>query len=325
LPQQVRKGVVLCQHGLNDNANGWVMNEPTESLAFVLADNGYEVWLGNNRGNGYSMKNTKYTTDQAEFWDFSFDQMASSDLPTQINFVLKKTGVQQVSYIGHSEGTIQAFAGLLEPAVARKVNLFIALAPVAYVHHIRAGLFRVLSFLDAAELLELLGDHEFFLPDVVHKLLPDPCRLFPSACNFFLEFITGPSEHINASRLSYYLLYEPNPTSVVNMIHWSQLVNVNKFQKFDFGHAGNMKHYNRSTPPQYNLAHLKVPLALFTGSNDYLGDQTDLQQLISQLSVPPVLHHNEPTYAHLDPLWAPDAHVKIYPTLLQLLDKYNLR
>jgi lysosomal acid lipase/cholesteryl ester hydrolase len=52
---------------------------------FILADAGYDVWLGNNRGNTYSMTNLYYTPDEDDFWNFSWDQMASSDLSTEID------------------------------------------------------------------------------------------------------------------------------------------------------------------------------------------------------------------------------------------------
>ena len=35
-----RKGVILLQHGLLDSANTWVMNLPSQSLGFLLADDG---------------------------------------------------------------------------------------------------------------------------------------------------------------------------------------------------------------------------------------------------------------------------------------------
>lgn len=70
LNKPATKGAVLIQHGLIDASVGFCLNPPSQSLPFILADAGYDVWLGNNRGNGVSMTNEKYTQDQAEFWDF---------------------------------------------------------------------------------------------------------------------------------------------------------------------------------------------------------------------------------------------------------------
>lgn len=38
-------------------------------LAYLLADAGYDVWLGNVRGNTYS-RHLRYTRKQKQFWDF---------------------------------------------------------------------------------------------------------------------------------------------------------------------------------------------------------------------------------------------------------------
>ncbi len=37
--------------------------------------------------------------------------MAKYDLPANVDFVLQATGLSTVSYVGHSQGTTQAFAG----------------------------------------------------------------------------------------------------------------------------------------------------------------------------------------------------------------------
>lgn len=94
---------------------------------------------------------------------------------------------------------------------------------------------------------------------------------------------------------------------------------------YDYGTQGNVQHYGQPTPPQYVLANMPktLPIALFTGGNDYLADPTDVATLISDLPVPPVLHHNEPTYSHIDYVLATNAHIVAYPDILTLLDKYN--
>jgi hypothetical protein len=54
----------------------YVVNAP----AFVLADLGYDVWLGNTRGNKYSKQSIDEVKSK-DFWDFSFPEMITYDLP----------------------------------------------------------------------------------------------------------------------------------------------------------------------------------------------------------------------------------------------------
>ena len=70
-----------------DSCSTWVVNLPDESLGFVLADLGYDVWLGNNRGNAYSREHVNYNVDDKEFWDFSFHEMAIYDLPANVDYI----------------------------------------------------------------------------------------------------------------------------------------------------------------------------------------------------------------------------------------------
>lgn len=58
-----------------------MFNFPSESLAFILADAGFDVWLGNWRGNEYSNMNIHYKPSDDAFWDWTWDDMAMYDLP----------------------------------------------------------------------------------------------------------------------------------------------------------------------------------------------------------------------------------------------------
>lgn len=82
-------------------------------LRFVVAFNsclasipaaGFDVWMGNTRGNTYSRRNVNgLYTYMAEFWYFSFDQLATIDLPTMIDFALAKAGASKLAFVGHSQ------------------------------------------------------------------------------------------------------------------------------------------------------------------------------------------------------------------------------
>ena len=78
-----------------------------DSLAFILADAGYDVWMNNNRGNRFSKHHAYYDPGvHEEYWDFSFQEFAQYDQPALFDFVLGRTGQTSVSYIGHSQGTM---------------------------------------------------------------------------------------------------------------------------------------------------------------------------------------------------------------------------
>ena len=124
---------VFMQHGILDSANCWIMNYPSKSPAFVAATAGYDVWLGNSRGNTYSLANRKYdpNKDEKEFFDFSWQDMALDDKAV-IDYIIQQTGQEKVAYVGHSMGTTQMFYALATDGdnYKDKLSLFVALGPV---------------------------------------------------------------------------------------------------------------------------------------------------------------------------------------------------
>jgi pimeloyl-ACP methyl ester carboxylesterase len=329
---KVKRPVAFLHHGLLDSAATWVVNPPNEALGFILADAGFDVFLGNARGNTWSSQNTKYSTDDPVYWNkIDFDNMIHIDLATQINKALNVSGQQKLVYIGHSQGTVMGFGGFsLYPELAAKVSLFIALAPVAYVSHQTSFLLTILSDLDVVLLVELLGYRDFlpsstFLHEFGGVVCNNPDLSW--ACADVIFILCGyDRSNLNNSRIPLYVDYTPAGTSVRNMAHWAQLVQSGKFRMYDYGFAENLIVYGTLTPPDYPLQNLVSPkIAFFTGTKDDLADPTDVQRLIEALpdSNKPIYINNQQTYQHLDFTWGENANELIYPDVVELALKYS--
>jgi len=74
-----------------------------------LANQGFDVWVGNTRGNRYS--NKQISPNFKKFWDFDFDDIAKHDLGAAFRYITNRTS-QKIHYIGHSQGTLIMFIAL---------------------------------------------------------------------------------------------------------------------------------------------------------------------------------------------------------------------
>ena len=70
------------QHGFLDSSMLWVINGVDYSPAFKLANEGFDVWLGNSRGTTYSRKHVKLDANKdRKYWDFSWAEQGKYDAP----------------------------------------------------------------------------------------------------------------------------------------------------------------------------------------------------------------------------------------------------
>lgn len=63
--------VVLLMHGFLSSADDFFLTGTHQGLAYYLANKGYDVFVGNSRGNIYARKHTKLNPDRdSAFWQF---------------------------------------------------------------------------------------------------------------------------------------------------------------------------------------------------------------------------------------------------------------
>jgi len=77
---------------LEDSSDTACLNNEEKAPAFVFANQGYDVWLGNSRGNRYSTNHTTLSVNSTEFWKFSFIEMGMYDLPAGFTYISAATG-----------------------------------------------------------------------------------------------------------------------------------------------------------------------------------------------------------------------------------------
>ncbi|XP_034994272.1 putative lysosomal acid lipase/cholesteryl ester hydrolase [Zootoca vivipara] len=322
------KPVVFLQHGLFCSGSNWVANLDNNSLGFILADAGYDVWLGNSRGNTWSIKHINYTVEQEEFWLFSYDEMAKYDLPATINFILSKTRQEKIFYVGHSQGTTMAFLAFSTmPQLAQKIKMFFGLAPLITVNYFTNPVATKLLQLPDHTLKEMLGTKQLLPQGKISKwFATHVCNRFliDYLCSSVVCLSTGFNmKNLNMSRSDVYISHWPAGASAQNMLHWSQGVKTGKFKGFDWGSKEeNMAHHNQETAPSYEIKQMTVPTALWSGGNDWLSTPKDVAWLVPQVSNL-VYHKFIPDWEHMDFFLGLDAPQRMYEEIIEFMQYYQ--
>ncbi|KFQ59575.1 Lipase member M [Pelecanus crispus] len=315
------KPVVLLQHGLLLEGSNWVNNLPKSSLGFILADAGYDVWIGNSRGNSWSRKHKAFEFHHQEYSAYSFHEMAMYDLPATINYILQKTGQEQLYYVAYSQGTTTGFIAFSSiPELDRKIKMFFALAPVTTNSNMKSPLVKLFDLPEG--LIKLILGHTvaFDKGKILQKVISSLCRypIFKTFCSLVLYLPGGFTDSLNM--FSFIFLMVPSNAWIINTaLLFFQLYQTGEFKYYDYG-SGNMLHYNQTTPPFYKLENMKAPLAAWYGGRDWISAPEDVNIILPRITN--VAYKKcIPEFVHFDFLWGMQAYEQVYKEILELMEK----
>lgn len=308
---------VFLQHGLFQGGDTWFENTPEQSLGFILADAGFDVWVGNVRGTRWSHGHVSLSRGAKEFWDWSWDELAGNDLPAMLGLVYNVTK-SQIYYVGHSQGTIMAFAAFTEPRVMKMIAAAALLSPIAFLSNITSPFARAAVNMHLDQFAKSVGVHQLNLrSEFAVEIVDRVCASKEVNCGDLLTSITGPNCCFNDSRISYYLKFEPHPSSTKNIEHLFQMIRKGTFGKFDYGWLGNWRHYASNTAPAYDLSSIPKDLPVFMayGGLDAMADLDDVLLMLGKVLCNVELLYLE-NYAHLDFVLSVSAKDDLYAVLI---------
>ncbi|KAJ2944857.1 hypothetical protein O0L34_g1749 [Tuta absoluta] len=167
--------VVFLNHGITMSSVDFVVGGANGSLAFYLARRGYDVWMGNARGNRFSRRNLYISpADQPQFFNFTWHEIGIYDLPATIDYILKLTGETALNYVGFSQGNTSFYVLCsLLPEYNKKIKVHISLSPITFFSHLFSPVLRLSYILQLFEILMAVGWYDF---------LPSPIPLY-TFCN----------------------------------------------------------------------------------------------------------------------------------------------
>ncbi|ODM88426.1 Lipase 3 [Orchesella cincta] len=350
-PKRGKRGVLLFHGGMGGSAS-WIIQPESRNLAFILVDAGYEVWLANGRGTAPSKNHTRFNADtDLEYWDFSFDEIATKDLPLLVDLMLWTTETDQVYYVCHSMGcSVFGAAVALVPELNRKIKAGFLLGPGIHIGSSTHPLFETLTGIVGTPLekviIKLLRGRVSAETTALQRMLglttDGICTWSAIRCgicdNFIFAFYGADPQQLNFTDLPNIIRKLQDNLGIKVLIHGIQNIEVCKFQRFDYGPKRNLIEYGSVDPQQYDLSRMSVPTYIFYGESDNLVTPADAERLRN--SIPPEFMRgfyqvDWPLFNHIDFLMANDADILVYNRILDNInemeweninvhDEYNL-
>ncbi|XP_022664659.1 lipase 1-like isoform X1 [Varroa destructor] len=286
------KTPVLIPSFLLGSSGFWLTAARNTSLAYILQDGGFDVWLGNYRGNSLYAhhEQTDFSKDAESPWAFTVNDHALYDTPAQIDYILSVTNQPKLHLVGMSQGSISSIQMFsLRPSYNDKVISFASLAGA-----------RTLASADKIQFIKyvvcLISRHmkpSEFLPwnENIASLVQGAEK---ESFDLFRDLIGMTSEYTDLKKLPLWVKYLPGGTSTWVLRYYYDLWDSNKMiansssetefvRSFDYGPRGNLRRFNTESPVWMDIRNLRVPTKVYFSTGDLYSTAEENWKLVRSL------------------------------------------
>ncbi|CAH2236231.1 jg22042 [Pararge aegeria aegeria] len=327
------KPVVFLMHGLQSAFTSFIAAGPRISLAYILADAGYDVWMGNARGVVNSRRhvwlNPDHEEDRLKFFDFTFEDIATKDLPTMIDYVLRTTQQRQLNYIGHSQGgTSFLVLNSLMPAYNKKFLSVHLLAGVGYQNYFPNNALSIaatstdLIYAIAvnAGSVELLGPNNDVIIDVevagelklcnseLEQSSPLLCKI--KSAYSIMRGIFAPLESLAGASIKQYA-------------HFGQNIRDKAFRRWNYNPLKNLWLYGSVTPPDYDISLVTADITMHYTVGDTLLHENDVLNMVKALPNARARRVARDSFSHFDFVISADSRDLVTNYIVKRMNETN--
>lgn len=326
LPKEGKQGTKVVYLVPGIHCTGWAFFQLGEnSLPFLLVEEGFDVWISNNRGTSFSLGHISKDSSKmnGDYWDFSLDELAKYDLPATIDFIKEKTRQKKINYIGHSQGTLLFFMLYMSNPtyIESSIDKYVALGAVLNMAYSTSS---ILDFVDKLyTILDMKPMRKgYTYARVAKNTISFICKVNPEFCRdlFDKNFSLKPTNNIDYDTFWKFLIYYPGGASKNIFLHWDQIYQLKKLVYFNEDYSKNKDKYEEYDMNVFKNWKIKMLLQVSDADSISISQaMKELQESITDKSLVTLLE--TPNYGHLDDYGSKTAPEDIYDPVIEYLSK----
>lgn len=315
-PDPTKLPVVLC-HGLGLNATFWTITD--NHLPAQLTRAGYEVFVYDCRSSGQSTPE-KFTRVNAFLRQtplrergeclWTTDDQAFYDVPAILEHVRKRTGHEQVNWVGHSLGGMLMFTFLEYHPERHRIANFVGMGSTAVVFPTK----------DSKQMARANIGLRFISKAISTGRISRPMRFGrpPGLATIDRFYYTRDNvEDTTVDRFYGFTLEDPGPGALKQLIPY---LNDGRYLSAD-----------GKTDYSANLERINTPTLFIAGEGDVMADIPSKKWTFDQLGSTDKTfmkfgksQGHQLDYGHCDLVWARSAPTEIFPEIIRWLDQRQI-